>query len=145
MFYDQTAHKELNERLGIQLPKDYLDFLKAYSGDEFDKHFFWVVPDDWGSGVDEFHSLASLEEYQTLSAALDSYAESGKPSLLPIANDGCFGNILLSTDTKDFGSIYFSCTWSDDGKTENCNGYGYWKVADSFSSFIAGLEEGPDE
>ena len=50
--FDPSAYEELRSLIGSDLPEDYLNFMKSYDGTVPAKDFYWVVPDDWGSGID---------------------------------------------------------------------------------------------
>ena len=131
--------------IGSDLPEDYLNFMKSYDGTVPAKDFYWVVPDDWGSGIDEIYMPTPVDTPPSLLAVLPWDGLPLKPGLVPIGGDGCFGYLLLSIRPEDYGSVHFCCTWSEDGVTDVFESQGFWRIADSFSDFIANLEESPDE
>lgn len=143
--FDESLHQELKSGLGTDLPEDYLNFMRSYSGEPPEPNSFWVVRDDWGSGIDELYVMARSEEHQSMLIALDWDGLPLKPGLIPIGGDGAFGYILMSVRPEDHGSIHFCCTWSEDGKTDVFGSQGFWKIADSFTDFIENLGEMPDD
>lgn len=142
--FDETVYQQLKSGLGSDLPEDYLTFLRTYSGEVPEPDFYWVVPNDWGSGIDDLYVMEKAGDHQSLLVALDWDGLPLKPGLVPIGGDGSFGYILLSLRPEDYGSVHFCCTWSEDGKTDVFESQGFWKIADSFSSFISNLKDSPD-
>ena len=143
--FDEAVYQELKSGLGTDLPEDYVTYMRGYSGEPPEPNSFWVIQDDWGSGIDELFVMAASEEHQSMLAALHWDGSPLKPGLIPIGGDGTFGWILMSIRPEDRGSIHFCCTWSEDGKTDVFGSQGFWKIADSFSGFIAKLGEMPEE
>lgn len=143
--FDEAVYQELRSGLGTDLPEDYVSYMRSYSGEPPEPNSFWVVRDDWGSGIDELFVMATSEEHQSMLAALDWDGLPLKPGLIPIGGDGAFGWILMSIRPEDRGSIHFCCTWSEDGETDVLGSQGFWKIADSFSDFISKLGEMPEE
>ncbi|MEO6063790.1 MAG: SMI1/KNR4 family protein [Thermoflexales bacterium] len=134
---------ELQHVRGVELPADYLSFLRAHNGGQPAPDFFWVVADDWGSGVYELFGAQRTAIHASILQNVDWHDIPLKPGMLAIGSDGVFGYILMSTLSADFGSIHFCCAWS-----HHPNGYegqGYWRIADSFSDLLDHLEKSPDE
>jgi SMI1 / KNR4 family (SUKH-1) len=143
--FDESVYQELKSGLGVELPEDYVKFMRSYSGDTPEPNSFWVVRDDWGSGIDSLYVMAQSEDQQSMLIALDWDGLPLKPGLIPIGGDGCFGYILMSVRPEDHGTIHFCCTWSEDGKTDMYESQGFWKIADNFTDFIKNLGEMPEE
>ena len=143
--FDEAVYQELKSGLGTDLPEDYVSYMRTYSGEPPEPNSFWVVRDDWGSGIDELFVMARTEEHQSMLAALNWDGLPLKPGLIPIEGDGAFGYILMSIRPEDHGTIHFCCTWSEDGMTDVFGSQGFWKIADSFSDFIGNLGEMPEE
>lgn len=143
--FDESVYQELRSSLGVDLPQDYVTFMRTYSGEPPEPNSFWVVQDDWGSGIDELYAMSRSDEHQSTLIALDWDGLALKPGLIPIGGDGAFGYILLSIRPEDFGSVHFCCTWSEDGKTDVFESQGFWKIADNFTEFIGNLGEMPDD
>ena len=145
IMFDESVYQELRAGLRADLPEDYLAFMRSYSGEPPEPNSFWVVRDDWGSGIDSLYLMARSKDHQSMLIALDWNGLPLKPGLIPIGGDGSFGYILMSVRPEDHGSIHYCCTWSDDGKTDVFGSQGFWKIADSFSDFIKNLGEVPDD
>ena len=143
--FDESVYQELREGLNTDLPEDYLNFFRSYSGTPPEPNFFWVVEDDWGSGIDDLFVMQRDENSQSLLQALNWQWLPLKPGLIPIGGDGTAGWILLSLCKEEYGSIHFCCTWTDDGDADFYESQAYWKIADSFNEFINNLLECPDE
>lgn len=63
--------------------------------------------------------------------------------IIPINEDAANNLICLSLRKDDFGAIYFqnhSIGWDESGDIENSKLKSCFRFADSFSSFIYGLE-----
>jgi len=142
--FSEEIYSQLCEEYGTEFPQDYLDYLKGYSGEPPEDLFFWVIPNDWGSGMSEVFTMSGDPE-TSLPQFLQKDVMPFKPGLLPIGSDESFGYILLSLRPDDYGSIHFCCDWSDDGKVDFYESRGYWKIADSFSGFLDSLIEPPEE
>jgi hypothetical protein len=143
--FDEAIHRRLRDGLGTELPPDYLRFLRTYDGEVPEPNFFWVVPNDWGSGIDGLFGMHGGDEGDSLLQALDWDGLPLKPGLIPIGSDGSFGYLLLSLRPEDRGSVHFCTTWSDDGKTDVFGSQGFWKIANSFDEFLTRLQASPDE
>lgn len=143
--FDESVYQELSSGLGANLPEDYMNFMRSYSGEPPQPNSFWVVRDDWGSGIDEFYVMARGDDPQSMLTVLDWSGLPLKPGLIPIGSDGSFGYILMSVRPEDRGSIHFCCTWSEDGKTDVFGSQGFWKIADNFTDFINKLGEMPED
>lgn len=143
--FDESVYQELKSGLGVDLPKDYLDFLRSYQGVLPEPNSFWVVEGDWGSGIDELYTTDRGGNSQSILNSLNWDGLPLKPGLIPIGGDGCFGYILLSVRPEDHGSVHFCCTWSEDGKTDVFESQGFWKIADNFEEFIKNLGEMPED
>ncbi len=145
MAFDESVYEQLKKGLGTDLPADYLNYLRSHDGDVPEPNFFWVVRGDWGSGINDLYVMRKSKERQSLLVALNWDGLPLKPGLIPIGGDGAFGYILLSLRPVDYGSVHFCCTWSADGKTDVYESQGFWKIADTFTAFIANLQKPPDE
>lgn len=134
---------ELQQARNVELPADYLAYLRAHNGGQPSPDFYWVVPNDWGSGIEELFGAQRTASRASLLQNLDWPGLPLKPGMLVIGSDGTAGYILMSTLPADFGSIHFCCTWSD--HPNGFEGKGYWRIADSFSDFLKRLQKSPDE
>ncbi|MFA6287403.1 MAG: SMI1/KNR4 family protein [Opitutaceae bacterium] len=143
--FSEAVHALLVQKLGTELPADYLRFLRDFDGTIPMRCDFKVVPGDWGSGIYDLYTMQSEEPYESLLRGLDWDGIPLKPGLLPIGSDGCFGYILLSVRPTDFGSVHFCCTWTDDGDVDFYESQAYWRIADSFDQFCASLTESPPD
>jgi SMI1 / KNR4 family (SUKH-1) len=102
---EQTV-ADFEGRNAIELPADYRDFLLAHHGGVPDPNFFWVVPDDWGSGIESFYGFGPagyrLQEY------LDGRESTGvAPDLLVIGDDGCCSRLAIGITKKRRGRVYY--------------------------------------
>lgn len=143
--FDESVYQELKEGLGVDLPDDYLSYMRSYSGVTPEPNSFWVVRGDWGSAIDDLYVVSRSKDHQSILCALAWDGLPLKPGLIPIGGDGSFGYILMSLRPADYGSIHFCCTWADDGKTDVFGSQGFWKIAASYADFIKNLGEMPEE
>jgi hypothetical protein len=144
--FNEAVHQRLRAGLGTDLPPDYLRFLRTYDDEVPEPNFFWVVPGDWGSGIEELYVMR--EENGECGSLLQALSWNGlplKPGLIPIGGDGSFGYLLLNLQPQDYGSVHFCTTWSDDGKTHVYESQGFWRIANNFDDFLARLQESPDD
>ena len=143
--FDSSVYEELKSGLGTELPDDYLNYMRSYSGEPPEPNSFWVVPEDWGSGIDELYVMARSDSHQSMLIALDWDGLPLKAGMIPIGGDGAFGYILMSVRPEDYGTIHYCCTWMEDGVTDILGAQGFWKIAGSFSEFIDNLGEMPED
>src|SRR4051812_45740934 len=108
--FDESVYEELRIFLGVDLPDDYLKFLRAVNGGKPTNDSFMVVPGDWGSGIEELYGAQRNDLHSSLLRNLAWPGLELKPGMLAIGADGCFGYILMSLSADDFGSIHFCCT-----------------------------------
>lgn len=143
--FSEDVYTELKQGLKTDLPEDYIAFLRTYDGNVPEANSFSVVPNDWGSGIDELYLMQRAGDHQSLLRGLHWEGIPLKPGLFPIGGDGAFGYILISLRPQDRGSIHFCCTWSEDGKTDVYESQGYWRIADSFTAFVSSLTKDTEE
>lgn len=132
---------ELQQARGVELPADYIDYLRANNGGRPSPDFFWVVPGEWGSGIEELFGAQRTAMDASLLQNLEWDGIPLKPGMLAIGGDGAFGYILMSTLPEDFGSIHYCCAWPD--HPNGYEGQGYWRIADSFPDFLKRLQALP--
>lgn len=139
----QVAQK-ISAELGVSLPEEFVSFVE-FAESVPQKSFFWVVPNDWGSAISTLYSLKNDGANSSLLTHVNVQTVGLAEKLYPIGDDGNGGTLLLSLAEKSYGQIYYSCPWSDHETVKCYNGFGYWKIAESFMSFLQNLEENLDE
>jgi len=140
--FDEAVYRRFVERWGAPLPEAYLEFLRNFGGTAPENACFEVVPGDWGS---EWADVFTMQEHAPQTSLMQVFDWRGiplMPRMLPIGGDGAFGYVLMSFREGEAGAIYFCATHTDDGSVEYYESQGYWKVADGFPEFVAGLEAG---
>jgi hypothetical protein len=67
---DERTVAAFEARNAVELPADYRTFLLAHHGGVPDPNFYWVVADDWGSGIESFYGFGpdgyQLQQYLVL-------------------------------------------------------------------------------
>jgi SMI1-KNR4 cell-wall len=143
--YGLIEEKELlifEEKVGINLPPDYRQYLLKYNGGSPVPSDF-NIPNHGMNSIDEMFGIHNGPKYLSLESNFETYKNRIPHGLLPIANDN-FGNILcIGFLGEAKGQIYF---WDH----EECDD-GDWsdivRISDSFTSFLNSLFEyiDPDE
>jgi hypothetical protein len=135
---DDATVATFEAKNGIQLPPDYRAFLLAHHGGVPDPCFYWVVPGDWGSGVDSLYGFGP-DEYR-----LQVYLDGRKSlrigdDLLPIGDDGCCNYLCLALSGPRRGQVVYIDHEFAPGERGRER-----RLADSFSEFLASLCSEPE-
>jgi SMI1 / KNR4 family (SUKH-1) len=122
----------------ISLPADYRSFLLAHHGGVPEPNFYWVVPEDWGSGICNLYGFGdpdyNLDEYY------DARISFGVPDeLLPIGDDGCCNFLCLAVRGPTRGNVFYLDHEYRPGEPEKVR-----RLSASFTEFINSLSESPD-
>lgn len=67
--FDDSIYQELISGLGVDLPQDYVNFMRSYSGVPPEASSFWVVRDDWGTEVEDFFVIARSDQHRSVFAS----------------------------------------------------------------------------
>ncbi len=131
--------ERLEKLVGLQLPRDYRDFLLRHNGGypEPDGFQFKNSPD--GSSVDRFLGL-DVGEHSNIEKYLVTYRDRVPEGFFPIAHDPGGNLVLIGVKGKYTGKVFF---WDHE---DEADGYppdmsNMHLVADSFSEFLRGLYE----
>ena len=90
----------------IELPADYRAFLLAHHGGVPHPNFYWVVADDWGSGIESLCGFGP-DGYQ-LQQYWDGRESMGVASdLLVIGDDGCCSRLAIGIAGERRGEVYY--------------------------------------
>jgi SMI1 / KNR4 family (SUKH-1) len=129
-------------KIGVQLPQDYRDFLSNYNGGVPDPSGFWITQGDDGSCVNQFYGLHNGPRWFSIDGCTN--VEWGIPDmLLSIGDDGTGNLICLGIKGEQEGFIYFV-----DHEIHPYNNResfdGISKLASSFSEFLSSLQVLPE-
>jgi hypothetical protein len=126
----------------IHLPVDYCDFLLINNGGNPIPSFFWIIPDQDGSGVNQFYGLHDDPEFPSLHTYAGKERYGVPKSILPIGDDGLGNLICLGINSSNFGKVFFFD--HDIHPNNDCESTkGISKVANSFSEFLLSLRKNP--
>src|SRR2546428_13219919 len=103
---DEQTVADFEARNGFDLPADYRAFLLAHHGGVPEPNFYWVVADDWGSGIESFYGFRQngyeLQEY------LDGRELIGiAPDMLVIGDDGCCSFLGIGIAGTRRGQVFY--------------------------------------
>ncbi|MCU0540569.1 MAG: SMI1/KNR4 family protein [Oscillatoriaceae cyanobacterium Prado104] len=135
--------REIERRLGMQLPQCYIDFLLNYNVGFPEKSGFLYCSEKANQlgAVNRFLGIHN-GKYNNLNDYLMLYKEREKriPSnLIPIATDPGGNLICLSIDGNDLGNVYF---WDHDLEAEDESEVNYsnvYFIANSLEEFLHNL------
>lgn len=142
---DRADIEDLQDRLGIRLPRVYADFLLKYNGGrphpaDFPIHGLENNP--YGH-IQVFLRIDGPIESSTIDWNRETLAESMPDNLLAIACTGCGDRVCISLWGDDAGEVKFwdfRPTW---GQSVGPSYDDVYHVADSFEEFIESLVERP--
>lgn len=135
---DEATVAAFEARNDVRLPADYRAFLLAHHGGVPDPSFYWVVPKDWGSGIQSLYGFGPdgyrLQQYLDGRKALRISED-----LLPIGDDGCCNYLCVGVAGPRHGQVfYIDCEFAPgESKRER-------RLAGSFTEFLASLCAPPD-
>ncbi|MEG3895990.1 MULTISPECIES: SMI1/KNR4 family protein [unclassified Microcoleus] len=137
--------KSLEERLGMQLPQNYINFLLSHNGG-FPEIGGFVYRSEAANRLGVVNRFLGIHsgKYDNLDDYLMLYKEREKriPSnLIPIANDPGGNLICLSIDGSDLGNVYF---WDHDWESEDeaeVNYSNVYCIANSLEEFFQNLRK----
>ena len=127
--------KRIEIELKTVLPEDYRQFLATYGESDFEEYAGYST-DNGGIYPGTFFG-------KNIEKAISEYRERLPALIIPINEDAANNLICLSLRKDDFGAIYFqnhSIGWDEYDDIENSKLESCFRFADSFSSFIYGLE-----
>jgi hypothetical protein len=142
--------KQIESEIGYTLPPDYVDFLTYYGGFSpliTAEYFFQgKIAKDNGSVMGVIYGFMPGDCYDLVENH-QTYKGRMPHNIIPIAEDGMGGQICLSLDGKDKGSVYF---WDHDFEETIKEGKepGYsnlYLIARSFDDFINSLKVFEDD
>ena len=131
--------REIEQRLGVQLPAEYRSFLLASNGGEPSPGWFHYGNDDgeWAE-VTQFWSAESMEsETQRLHEYLegfDDHPKQGVPRYVAIGTVGQEDALVISVARQDHGVVLWNAS------TETFEPSDLIRVADSFAALLASLD-----
>src|SRR5580692_7881076 len=103
---DERTVAAFEARNGIKLPFDYRAFILAHHGQVPEPNFYWVVPDDWGSGIESLYGFA--EDGYLLQEYLDGRESLGVASdMLVIGDDGCCSYLSIGLAGPRRGQVSY--------------------------------------
>lgn len=135
---DEATVTEFEMRNGIVLPADYRAFLIAHHGGVPDPSFYWIVPGEWGSGIESLYGFGKdgflLQQY------FDNRGSIGLTlDMLAIGDDGCGGILALAIAGKCCGQVFYVDHEIAPGEA------GHERLlASSFTEFLEGLCVAPE-
>lgn len=156
----------IEDELGVPLPEDYRSFLATYGGSTFcgrspDSPFILIrplqqLPQNFSSGqvmVDALYGCKRRDhDGYSLSVRIRFFAGRMPESIIPIGDDGGWGQICLGIRGKESGKVYY---WyqADEPLDEETylEDYGHqrppeamfqnvYQIAESFTDFLERLE-----
>lgn len=137
--------KNYEEKIGIEFPQDYKEFLKEYSGQSFEREPRFPYLEDYPGGkhgiFSIFYGIMPGDSYDLIEA-VNTYKGRINNDLLPIGEDPGGNIICLAVKGENSGKVYF---WDheeekvvpNDSKTDDTNLY---LVSNSFADFIQSLQ-----
>ena len=129
--------------IGKKIPGDYRRFLLEYNGGRPEPDYFEIENHFEGEGnVAWFFRIESPVEATDLVWCYISIRDHIIGGYVPIAYSASSDEILLSLRSENFGEVW----WYDNKRLwEGATGNDlYFKLADSFSDFLAKFKERPD-
>ena len=134
---------ELETIIGAALPPDYRQWLQSGDLTVPAKDFYWVVPGEWGSGIECFYGFQppyDLREFNRERKERKIPAD-----LLLIGDDGMAGtSIALGISGRRTGAVYFiDTTGVEYGSV--ASDHSIHLIGKSFSSWTKALSTNPDE
>jgi SMI1-KNR4 cell-wall len=133
--------QQFEKQLGVEFPKDYVNFLANFNGGEPKLDTFEYKLQDgrvWTGGVRYFFGF-NLDRLQNIDFFASMRGDRIPENMIPIGLDDGGNFILLALNVKDKGKVYF---WDhneeseDDEPPTNDNVY---FVANSFTGFLEKL------
>jgi hypothetical protein len=129
----EATVSSFESRNGIKLPPEYRAFLLRHHGGLPAPNFYWVVPGDWGSGIETLYGFGP-DDYQ-LQQFLDGRVSLGiEVDLLPIGDDGCCNYLCLGVVGPRQGQVFYidhEFSPGEEGRER--------RLAGSFDEFLASL------
>ena len=135
---DEKTVAEFEAKNGIELPSDYREFMLAHHGGVPEPNFYWVAPDDWGSGIESFYGFG--REGYLLQQYLDHRTSIGiAPDMIAIGDDGCCSHLAIGIAGKRRGQVFYIDCEFGLGETRRER-----LLASSFAEFLLRLCIAPD-
>lgn len=119
---------------GFMLPKDYRNYLLAYTGDIPSNLDFNFKGQKNGSTLSCLYGFYS--GYENILKSAEEMGHRYPTNLLPIGDDVCGNRILLSVQGSDRGKVYFWDHESEVDEGEKPNYSNVTLISDSFTDFI---------
>lgn len=129
----------LENKLGIYFPKDYIEFLKKNNGGYPDPDGFDFSNGDDGSSIDRFFSISDSKN-ESIIEYYSNYKNRIPKGYFPIAKDPG-DNLIIIDINHDKSIVYF---WDHESEAEDGDIPGMGNVhliASSFTEFIDNLFE----
>jgi len=129
----------LEERLSINLPCEYRDFLTLYNGGYPDPDGFLFKDGSDGSSVDFFFDIGTSAE-KSIEGTVRRYKNRIPESFLPIARDPGGNLVLIKLYGAAAGSIFF---WDHEAESDSDHpsASNISLISNSFNEFIKNLYE----
>jgi SMI1-KNR4 cell-wall len=100
--------KKFEHDLGVQLPKDYRNFLTEFNGGKFLKKFFHISDDEGDSLIHHVYGLHGGPDYLQLDLNHNSLGDDRMPDgILSIADDPLGNQICVGLSGVNRGRIFF--------------------------------------
>ncbi len=135
--------KQFEKQIGVEFPKDYIDFLANSNGGEPKFNTFEYKLQDgrvWTGGVRYFFGF-NLDRIQNIDFFASMRGDRTPENMIPIGLDDGGNFILLALSERDKGKVYF---WDHDEESEDdeppTNDNIYF-VANSLTEFLENLRE----
>ncbi|XDO55945.1 SMI1/KNR4 family protein [Erwinia pyrifoliae] len=134
-----SEQERAGNQLGVNLPKDYREFLKKHNGGYPEPDGFDFADGGDGSSVDKFFGISDSKN-EGIIEYYSTYKNRIPKSYLPVAKDPG-GNLILVEVDRDESSVYF---WdhefeSEDGDIPRMDNVHL--ISPSFNEFIDNLYE----
>jgi cell wall assembly regulator SMI1 len=127
----ESAVAGLEENLEAKLPQDYRSFLLAHNGGMPTPNAFHIDERQGESTLAILFGIAPGDPYDLWSNAVDALEDMDR-TLVPIGADPGGNKVVLSLSPDSYGQIFFR-------DHEEPVQRGLWRMAASFSEFMAGL------
>jgi hypothetical protein len=144
--YGSLSQEVLNEfevSIHTQLPSEYRDFLLQHNGGKPIPSFFWIIPHEDGSSVNQFYGLYNEPEYLSIKIFIGKERYGIPESMLPIGDDGVGNYICMGISIENYGHILFLDHELHPFNEPNSPD-GITKLKDSFTEFLNSLIDNPD-
>ncbi len=144
-FYKNLTENDIQNfcnKIEIQLPKEYINFLLKNNGGQPKSNHF-EKNDSSGSVeysfyINSFYGIGGAEDTSGELMTMFAFSDGIPDELLPIADDGISNTICLGVDGEYFGKVFI---WWKDGEVDEDEKPTFDNVdlvTDSFDEFING-------